>query len=70
MMFVLILNTVAHNATAVSHPAFRALLRELLLASHPDCWVSQTQGCPELLGFLTKFQQRVSSWMEVFATAR
>ncbi len=56
MMFTFILNTIAHNERAAGQPAFRALLRELLLASHPDCWASQTQECPELLGFLNKFQ--------------
>ena len=69
MMFTFLLNTVAHNERAAGQPAFRALMRELLLASHPDCWVSQTKECSELLAFLTKFQQRVNSWIGVFSAA-
>ena len=70
MLFTFIINSVAHNADAAGQPAFRALLKELLLSSHPDSWVAQISEFPELGDFLTKFQQRLASWIEVFATLR
>jgi hypothetical protein len=70
MLFTAILNSIAHNSAAAGQPAFRALLRELLLSSHPDSWVTQTSDFPELGIFLTKFQQRLGAWIEVFAAMR
>lgn len=69
MLYTFFLNSIAHNPELVHQQMFHQILRQLLLAVHPDQWSVQTAECPALKSFLAHFHHRLAAWHLCFKTS-
>ena len=69
MLYTFFLNSIAHNSELIHQLMFHQILRQLLIAVHPDQWTVQMAECPALKSFLAHFHNRLTAWHFCFKTS-
>lgn len=62
MLYTFLLNSIVHNSELIHQRLFHQLLRQLLIAVHPDQWTVQTSECERLQSFLRNLHHGLTAW--------